>query len=500
MGSRTVSVSLCMIVRNEEHNLAACLEPVAELFDEIVIVDTGSQDDTKAIARRFTPQVFDFEWCDDFSAARNESLRRASGEWIFWLDADDRLSGANVAKLRLLLDSLGSQPRAYLMDTACTSSFECEGVRMITHPRLFRRHAELRWRGRVHEQLRPDLAALGFEVVLSDIQIDHVGYQDAALRQRKMQRDVRLLRMDFAVDPDDPSTLVHLGLTYARLGKNDEARKYLLRLLGAQRGPSEWMRQVYSVLADLALREGQLENAIQVAESGLSLFPDDEHLLLLKAEGLYELDAYDAARDTLVRIINAPPSRQYRAGAPGDIQRKLAPRRLGDVLRLQGAYQEAEATLLQVVGTFPDDTHGWYTLGRVYIDVGDRQKLLAAVERLGPCPQGGVFAILLLASWHLQQGELVPAGAFIEQVIGEAPQMPLPRLLRCEWLTRTGAPLEARLQACRDLLRVQPGHAETLRIMRNLEDAQRIASGAAGEWCTSVILGAGARDGFPRAS
>src|SRR3954447_18097990 len=99
-------VSLCMIVRNEAHQLADCLSPIAHLFDEIVIVDTGSEDETPAVARRFTSNVHRFEWCDDFAAARNESLRHACGDWIFWLDADDRLSPDNVHRLTNILNHL----------------------------------------------------------------------------------------------------------------------------------------------------------------------------------------------------------------------------------------------------------------------------------------------------------------------------------------------------------------------------------------------------------
>src|SRR6478672_12409366 len=114
-----VTVSLVMIVRNEERNLADCLAPVASLFDEIVIVDTGSVDDTRRIAGRFTPHVFEFPWCDDFSAARNEALRHATGDWLFWLDADDRVSPANVERLCGLLQRLDHAPQAHLMNTAC---------------------------------------------------------------------------------------------------------------------------------------------------------------------------------------------------------------------------------------------------------------------------------------------------------------------------------------------------------------------------------------------
>ena len=106
-----------MIVRNEEANLEECLAPVAGLFDEIVIVDTGSVDATRAIAHRYTPHVFEFAWCDDFSAARNESLRRASGEWIFWLDADDRIRPMDVERLRSIIERLDDQPRVMMMDT-----------------------------------------------------------------------------------------------------------------------------------------------------------------------------------------------------------------------------------------------------------------------------------------------------------------------------------------------------------------------------------------------
>src|SRR4029079_19774233 len=104
-----------------------------------------------------------------------------------------RLSGKNVERLKKLLSQLDDQPRAYLMNTACSSQYECEGMSLITHVRLFHRHPELRWHGRVHEQLRPEANKLGYDLQWSDVKIHHVGYQDGALQQRKLQRDVRLL-------------------------------------------------------------------------------------------------------------------------------------------------------------------------------------------------------------------------------------------------------------------------------------------------------------------
>jgi glycosyltransferase involved in cell wall biosynthesis len=86
---RAAKVSLTMIVKNEERNLSHCLESVRGVFDEIIIVDTGSTDGTKAIAREFGAKVLDFPWIDDFSAARNVALTHATGDYAFWLDADD---------------------------------------------------------------------------------------------------------------------------------------------------------------------------------------------------------------------------------------------------------------------------------------------------------------------------------------------------------------------------------------------------------------------------
>src|SRR4051812_24588377 len=173
-------VSLCMIVRNEAHQLADCLTPIAHLFDDIVIVDTGSEDETPAVARRFTANVYHFAWCDDFSAARNESLRHASGDWILWLDADDRVSADNIHRLTKILNNLPSQPAIFAMKTVCLARALGEPETALSHTRLFRRHPDLKWRGRVHEHLDPCPSKLGHKLILSDVRIDHLGYRDSA--------------------------------------------------------------------------------------------------------------------------------------------------------------------------------------------------------------------------------------------------------------------------------------------------------------------------------
>jgi glycosyltransferase involved in cell wall biosynthesis len=104
-----------MIVRDEENHLADCLHSVADLVCEIIVVDTGSRDRTKQIARSLGAQVYEFAWVDDFAAARNESLRHAKGAWIFWLDADERLHEDNRRRLQRLIAGLADENVAYTM-------------------------------------------------------------------------------------------------------------------------------------------------------------------------------------------------------------------------------------------------------------------------------------------------------------------------------------------------------------------------------------------------
>ena len=194
-----MSVSLCLMVRNEEAVLPGCLQSTADLVNEIIVVDTGSTDRTKEIAANFGAKVFDFPWCDDFAAARNECIRHATGEWIFWMDADERIDEANREKLRALFEPI--KPRqeelshglhgshglkssaasvssvssvaenfssggplttnhspltnvAYVMKCLCSQPGEARGGTVVDHVRLFRNRAEHRWRYRVHDLRR----------------------------------------------------------------------------------------------------------------------------------------------------------------------------------------------------------------------------------------------------------------------------------------------------------------------------------------------------------
>ena len=150
-----ITVSLCMIVKNEEAVLARCLDSVRDLVEEIIIVDTGSDDRTKEIASRYTRQVFDFPWADDFAAARNESFAHATKDYCLWMDADDVLLDADRDAFRTMKEQL--DPTTDVVMLPYHIAFDEKGNPSFTYyrERLLRNHAGFRWEGAVHEVIAP---------------------------------------------------------------------------------------------------------------------------------------------------------------------------------------------------------------------------------------------------------------------------------------------------------------------------------------------------------
>ena len=147
-----ITISLCMIVKNEEKLLARCLDSVADLMDEIIIVDTGSTDRTKEIAARYTDKVFDFAWVNDFAAARNFAFSKASMKYIYSADADEVLDEENRANFRRLKETLLPEIDivqmyyANQLDFGTIYNFDKE-----LRPKLFKRVRSFVWEEPIHE-------------------------------------------------------------------------------------------------------------------------------------------------------------------------------------------------------------------------------------------------------------------------------------------------------------------------------------------------------------
>lgn len=163
-----ITISLCMIVKNEEETIERCLKSVEGAVDEIIVVDTGSGDRTKEIASGLGAKVYDFKWIDDFSAARNFSYEQAAMDYILWLDADDILLPDDAAKLKALKQSLPADISAVMMKY--NTAFDAHGNVTFSYfrERLSRRSSNFKWREPVHEYLEVSGKRLN-----SDIRVTH---------------------------------------------------------------------------------------------------------------------------------------------------------------------------------------------------------------------------------------------------------------------------------------------------------------------------------------
>ena len=150
-----ITISICMIVKDEEDCLARCLQCASAIADEIIVVDTGSVDTTKAIARKFTPHIYDFAWCDDFSAARNFSFSKGTKDYLMWMDADDIITPSDLIKLQTLKQTL--DPAVDVVMMRYNTGFDADGHVTFSYfrERLIKNHKGYRWMDPVHEYIPP---------------------------------------------------------------------------------------------------------------------------------------------------------------------------------------------------------------------------------------------------------------------------------------------------------------------------------------------------------
>jgi tetratricopeptide (TPR) repeat protein len=210
-----IRISACLITRDESKNLVKCLDSLKGIVDEIVVVDTGSKDDTVMIAKKYGAIIGSFTWINDFAAARNESLKLATGEWALWIDADEQLDPTCATEfvkgiVRPHIGGYSIEIVNYLDDGGTTTEF-------IHNPtRLFRRIEGIEFTEPIHEQITPSMMKFRLPwTPLPGCKIHHDGYRQAALVEKnKVQRTLDILEGVVEKNPSDPFHLFNLANTY----------------------------------------------------------------------------------------------------------------------------------------------------------------------------------------------------------------------------------------------------------------------------------------------
>jgi tetratricopeptide (TPR) repeat protein len=297
-----------MIVRNEESELARCLESVQGVVDETVVVDTGSADRSREIASSFGASVIRSEWRDDFSLARNLSLERATGEWILVLDADEELESGTRTCLRETLRGAG-----------------VEGIRMRVRnfqppgeicryydsrlARLFRNWPTHRYEGIIHEQITPSILRGGGRLLDADLTILHHGYIRRTVQggRSRLERNLRLLESALAASPDDPYLHFQYGSTLKMASEPVKAQRHFelaLSLDGSTLG-HEAVGEAYMKLAQLHLAAARYEIAATLAEQSRARNPFDVLPLYVLALARFFLGNVGRAYPLFLQILQS---------------------------------------------------------------------------------------------------------------------------------------------------------------------------------------------------
>lgn len=294
-------LSLCMIVRNEETFIKQCLEHVHLVVDEMIIVDTGSTDDTVAICESYGAKVLHYEWNEDFASARNFGLQHATCDWILWLDADEVLSEINSEAIRKVLawddKDLGV---IGLINYFGDYPVSIDRAYQVQQHRLFRNHIGFKFSGRIHERLNvSELSLTEDRVGYVDVFLNHYGYLESVkTNKNKSERNLNMLLNELELEDANPWIHYHIASEYNQIGEHQKAyesvnQSILAFIKSNQLPPSLLYRLKYETMLSLGSYQG-IEPAIDKA---IQLYPDYVDLHFIKGVVLFLKERYTLARE-----------------------------------------------------------------------------------------------------------------------------------------------------------------------------------------------------------
>lgn len=354
-------ISLCMIVRDEAALLGRCLDSAMPWVDEVVVVDTGSTDDTVAIATGRGARLGHFSWCDDFAAARNASVDLATGDWVLCLDADEAITAATAPRLRDLVVGGRSEAGRARAFTLVIRSETALGTTEDVQARLWENVPGLRFRGAIHETIEASPGTVLAIATTTTVVVDHLGYAPGLMEARdKLRRNAGILSAAIAADPLDAYLrykAAQHALTdgdFTTAAQEGEAAVRISASGHASRGPlgTSNLADTFRALIAARLSLGDVALAVDAGDRGVRACPG--HGPLHTQHGLALLAAREPAR-ALVAFREARSRRE--APLTGAIDRASVGWRalygMGEAYLELGRHAEARTSLLQALMDAP---------------------------------------------------------------------------------------------------------------------------------------------------
>jgi tetratricopeptide (TPR) repeat protein len=377
------------------------------------------------------------------------------------MDSDDTIDEANGRKLRELLDHPPDFAMAYIMQVHCPPGPEADAyatATVVDHVKLFRNRPDIRFTGRIHEQVLPSIRRLGGDAQLAvqwtDIHVVHSGSDNSAAGQaRKLARDLRLLEMELADDPDSTFALFNLGMTLLHSGKPNEALNALCRSLQLAVPGESHLRKIYGLLVATYLQLGRLPTALKTCLQGLAVCPGDPELLFRKGSLEQSLGRLAESEQTFLALVNLKSGRHFSSLDQGILGIK-AWHQLAMIYQQQARHDPAKEAWRRVLGFDHSNRAAWRGLLNSLSAAADK----AGLEELSDGGEVNVpddIRIIARARVLADGGDLQAAVAELEQaVLGEKDSLDcLDELCR---LTFTNDMLDAAERWLSELVRRSP--------------------------------------------
>jgi tetratricopeptide (TPR) repeat protein len=408
-------LTVAMIVRNAGELIELSLVSIRAIADEIVVLDTGSTDDTISVAQRCGAMVHKRPWEDDFAAARNACLAKTSGDWILWLDAGERVGADSARELREFINAKADPQQAYLLPIVLPAAPGQIGGEQVYQIRLHPLEEGIAFAGRVRERLDDSLSAGGIGTQLLDIPIERSAREhDPAVKAARAQRNIRLA--DLALAEGGPSAVWHncLGEALQILGDPLRAAQQYHRALRLAESKSHDLLEAYYGLLTCLEGAGPDRSAqLSLCMEAVDRFPLDAQLLVALGGYLQSLEqpqlaarAYDVAfrhGHTQARIWHLPDVREIAAVCAASIHQLLQ------------SDDEARSLLEAAARTFPQSLRIGRQLVEVHVKAARQDEALAAVGSLALVPPlREAWALAVRGAAQAQHGTWPAARTYLQ--------------------------------------------------------------------------------------
>lgn len=358
-----------MIVKNEEENIKRCLDSVCDIVDEIIIVDTGSSDRTIEIAKNYNARIYNFEWNNNFSDARNLSLEKASCDWILIMDADDEFEREDKDKLLNLTKN--ENVNAYFLQTLSYVG-ENKGLDIIMNlnVRLIRNKTRYRFYGAIHEQIKPnDIDENKKDAIkVEDVRFYHYGYLNKTVKDKdKRKRNMEIIQKELEKEPNNSFMQFNMGCEYYALGDFKKALEYYEECYKNFNPNLGYTPKLLMRMATCYDQLGIYEKEFWMIETGLRLYPNFTDLEFLKANTYFNLQKYTLSIKSLNKCIEMgePPSYLNCLVGVGTYRPYFL---LSSIYYINGDFDESYKCCIEILKIRPNCMDAFYRIADILFE------------------------------------------------------------------------------------------------------------------------------------